>query len=183
MQKLFKKIIYIFILAVFPCLAAAQQVNTLYFMNNVPLRHSLNPSFQPTEHLYISLPMIGFIQMSVGNNALAVKDVVYRNNNRTISFLDSAGGNIDKFYHTLHSSNVLSTALEVNLLSFGFKHKTAFWSFGLTERFQSFISIPKDAFQLALYGTPDLFNNRFNLTNLQTDESLYTRLHWGMPKL
>jgi len=163
--------------------ASAQQVNTLYFMDNVPFRHTLNPAFQPVQDVYIGLPVIGFTQMSVGNNSVALKDVIYKYNGQTVSFLHPDGGNVDNFFHTLHSTGLISTSLETNLLSFGFRHKTAFWSFTLTEKFQSLIAIPKDAFNLALYGTPLLFDNKFNLTKLETDESLYTEAALGYAKV
>ena len=33
----------------------AQQVTTLYFLENSPMRHSINPAFQPVSSGYISL--------------------------------------------------------------------------------------------------------------------------------
>ena len=38
----------------------AQQVNTLYFMENVPVRNSLNPAFQPLSNFYLGFPAVGF---------------------------------------------------------------------------------------------------------------------------
>jgi hypothetical protein len=163
--------------------ASAQQVNTLYFMDNVPFRHTLNPAFQPIQDVYVGLPVVGLTQLSIGNNSVALKDVIYKYNGQTVSFLHPDGGTIDKFFHTLHSTGLITTSFETNLLSFGFRHKTAFWSFTLTEKFQSFIAIPKDAFNLALYGTPLLFDNKFNLTKLETDESLYTEAALGYAKV
>jgi len=182
LKSIKKNSIILTIFCVIPCIALAQQVNTLYFMDNVPLRHTLNPAFQPVQQLYISLPIIGFTQMSIGNNSIALKDVIYNYNGQTVSFAHPTGGNEDKFYRTLHSTTSISTSLETNLLSFGFKHNTVFWSFTLTERFQSVIDIPKDVFQLGLYGTPSLLNNKFNFVSFQTDESLYTEAALGYAK-
>jgi hypothetical protein len=164
-------------------LALAQQVNTLYFVDNVPFRHTLNPAFQPIQDMYVGLPVIGFTQMSIGNNSVALRDVIYQYNGQTVSSLHPDGGNVDRFYHALHSTGLISTGFETNLLSFGFRHKAAFWTFTLSEKFQSLIAIPKDAFNLALYGTPLLFDNRFNLTRLETDESLYTEAALGYAKV
>lgn len=163
--------------------ALAQQVNTLYFMDNVPFRHALNPAFQPVQDVYFGLPVVGFTQMSFGNNSLALKDVIYKFNGQTVSFLHPDGGSVDKFYHNLHSTGLISSSFETNLLSFGFRHKMAFLSFTLSEKFNSLIAIPRDAFNLALYGTPLLFDNKFNLTKLETDESLYTEAALGYAKV
>ena len=164
-------------------LALAQQVNTLYFMDNIPFRHTLNPAFQPVQDVYVGLPVVGFTQLSFGNNSVALKDVIYKFNGQTVSFMHPDGGSVDKFYRTLQSTGLISSSFETNLLSFGFRHKTAFWSFTLTEKFNSLIAIPRDAFNLALYGTPLLFDNKFNLTKLETDESLYTEAALGYAKV
>lgn len=158
---------------------SAQQVNTLYFMDNVPLRHTLNPSFQPTQHLYISLPVIGFTQFSIGNNSVSMKDVIYNYNGTTVSAFDAVGGNNSKFYRRLSSTTSINASAEVNLMSIGLKHKDAFWSFSLTEKFQSSIGIPKDIFKIALFGTPELFNNDFELTTMESDATLYTEAALG----
>ncbi|MDD5186536.1 MAG: hypothetical protein PHS84_14875, partial [Paludibacter sp.] len=67
--------ILIFYICIFPAIAEAQQVNTMYFMEDVPLRHLLNPAFQPTEYYYLSLPVVGLTQASVGNNSVTLKDI------------------------------------------------------------------------------------------------------------
>jgi hypothetical protein len=62
----------------------AQQVNTLYFMENSPLRSNFNPSFQPTSNFYIGFPVLGLTYFGLGNNYLTLKDVVYNKNGETI---------------------------------------------------------------------------------------------------
>jgi len=183
LKSIKRNLVVLTIFCVVSSLASAQQVNTLYFMDNVPFRHTLNPAFQPVQDVYIGLPVIGFTQLSFGNNSVALKDVIYKFNGQTVSFMHPDGGSVDKFYRTLQSTGLISSSFETNLLSFGFRHKTAFWSFTLTEKFQSLIAIPKDAFNLALYGTPLLFDNKFNITKLETDESLYTEAALGYAKV
>ncbi len=183
LKSIKRNLVVLTIFCVVSSLASAQQVNTLYFMDNVPFRHTLNPAFQPVQDVYVGLPVIGFTQLSVGNNSVALKDVIYKFNGQTVSFLHPDGGSVDKFYRTLQSTGLISSSFETNLLSFGFRHKTAFWSFTLTEKFNSSIAIPRDAFNLALYGTPLLLDNMFNLTRLETDESLYTEAALGYAKV
>ena len=113
----------------------AQQVNTLYYMQDVPVRHFLNPAFQPTTDYYISLPVIGFTQFSVGNNSLAFKDIIYNVKGKTISFLDSIG-DIPLFYSKLKHNTIIQADFQTNILSFGFRKESAYWTFSLSEKIE-----------------------------------------------
>jgi len=163
-------------------LLMAQQVNTLYFMDEVPVRHFLNSSFQPATDYYVSLPVVGFSQLSVGNNSLALKDIIYNVNGQTISFLHPLG-DIPLFYNTLKSNTVVHASLQTNLLSFGFRHETAYWTFSLTEKADGKLNVPKELFRIALFGTPDPQINSFDFTKLDGDVSLYTEAGVGYSKI
>ena len=171
-------LIPVFILCVLPLAMKAQQVNTLYFMEDVPVRHFLNPSFQPTCNLYISLPIIGLTQFNAGNNSVSVKDVFYNVNGQTVSFLSSQG-NIPRFYNTLKSNTLIQSDLQTNLISLGFRNETAYWTFSLTERIDGSVNLPKDLFKILLFGTQDSLNNSFNFTKLEGNITKYTEAALG----
>jgi len=156
----------------------AQQVNTLYFMENVPARNYLNPAFQPTTDYYLSLPVIGFTQFNVGNNSLSLKDFVYSRNGQNITFLHP-DGDISQFYSRLQPNTIIRTDFQTNLLAFGFKHAQTFWNFSLSERINGMVSIPRDVFRFILFGTPDATVNRYNLTSFQGDMTAYTEAALG----
>jgi hypothetical protein len=156
----------------------SQQVNTTYFMENLPLRHMMNPAFQPETNYYISLPVIGSVNAAIGNNSLSMQDVVYKQNGKTISFLDE-NADVNTFYNKLQSQIMLNGGAQVNLLSVGFKHDYSFWNFSLTQRLDAFAGVPKDFFKLALFGTTDIFNNNFNMSRLQASVNYYTEAALG----
>ena len=162
-------------------LLKAQQVNTLYFMEDVPVRHFLNPSFQPTTDYYLSLPVIGFTQFNVGNNSLSLKDVIYNVNGKTISFLDSLG-NIPRFYHTLKSNTLIDLDFQTNLLSFGFRKESTYWTFSLSEKIEGKVIVPKTLFKISLFGTPNPQNNSFDFAKSEGDVSVYTEAALGYSK-
>ena len=182
MKPTFKSLILIFYICIFPAIAEAQQVNTMYFMEDVPLRHLLNPAFQPTEYYYLSLPVVGLTQASVGNNSVTLKDIIYNYNGETVSFLHPTGGNIPNVINKLKPITDLRGNLQINLLSFGFKHKTGFWSFSLTEKVEAGIDVPKDFFLVSMLGTPQINNNYFDFSMLQTDVSAYSEAAFGYAK-
>ena len=172
---------------------SAQQVNTLYFMENAPTRHLLNPAFQPAfqptsstslppkTQFYFSFPVLGYTNFSFGNNALTIKDLIYKQNGQTVSFLHP-NGDIPKFYAALHPLTSLHFDFETNLLGFGYKYRRHFWTFNLTEKIGVNVGFPKPIFNLALFGMPSYMGNNFNFTNLQFNLYAYTEAAFGYSK-
>src|ERR1035437_1699005 len=105
MKIILRYLVLSLLIGAFHLNAQAQQVNTLYFMENVPVRNNLNPAFQPITNFYLGLPILGLTQFGIGNNSLSLKDVIYNNNGQTISFLDQ-NGDINRFNNTLKSTTV-----------------------------------------------------------------------------
>jgi len=157
----------------------AQQINTMYFMDNVPFRNQLNPAFQPYSNFYLGLPIWGFTQFGVGNNSLTLKDFVYNQNGLPITFLHP-NGNVDNFYKSLRPETAFRADAQINLLSFGFRTGVGYWNFSLIERADGQLNVPKDFMKLLLYGTPDQNNiNSYNLKNFGIDMNLYTEAGLG----
>jgi outer membrane protein OmpA-like peptidoglycan-associated protein len=182
-RKLILKLSLVICLGFFTLSVTAQQVNTLYFMENVPVRNIYNPAFQPLSDFYLSLPILGFTQFSVGNNSLSQKDIVYKLNGKSIYFLNEFGDK-DKFYNALKSTTALQTNLQTNLLSFGFRKNDAYWSFSLNEKVEIYAGVPKDIMKLLLYGTPDKDNNNvYDFKSLGMDASAYTEAALGYSKI
>ena len=179
MRKIYIGKIFVFLSILFSSFSAySQQVNTLYFMENVPARNYLNPSFQPLNDIYVGLPLVGFSQFGIGNNSISLKDAIYKQNGQTISIFDPLG-NKQAFYNLLNPTLNFQTYANLNLLNFGFRTGKSYWNFSLTEKLDAQVGIPKDLFKLAFFGGPQLYNNLFNLNNLGTDISLYTEAGLG----
>lgn len=158
---------------------SAQQVNTMYFMENVPMRNYLNPAFQPLSNFYLGFPVLGYTQFSFGNNALTLKDVAYNDaSGKPIWFLNK-NGDKDKFYNALKPVMLMQQSYQINILDFGFRTGRAYWNFSLIEKMESQIGIPKDLFKLLLYGTPDINKNSYDLKSLSADMTLYTEVGLG----
>jgi outer membrane protein OmpA-like peptidoglycan-associated protein len=179
-KNIIYKIVIVFCLSITTLQITAQQVNTLYFMENAPERNMLNPAFQPLNNFYLGLPILGYTKFGFGNNSLSLKDLIYKDvNGKTITFLHENG---DKaaFLNAFQDPTLLSSDLQFNILNFGFRARRAYWNFSITEKFQTQNGVPKDMMKLLLYGTPDNVNdNLFNLKNLGFDVSLYTEVGLG----
>ena len=181
MKHIIAALIVLFLIEILNNAIRAQQVSTLYFMENAPERNYLNPAFQPLTQFYLSLPVIGFTQLDVGNNSLALKDFIYNRNGQNITFLNK-NGDVGSFYRNIRHNMVIRTDLQTNLLAFGFRHEQTYWNFSLSEKINGMVAIPKDAFKLALYGTPDINANNYNFATMQTDMTAYTELAAGFSR-
>lgn len=184
MKNKLYKIIFSACIAAFVLSAQAQQVNSQYFLENVPTRHYLNPAFQPTNNVYVSLPVLSYMQFGFSNNSLSVKDVVYKDaSGNPILFLNPNGGDKDKFYKRLRNNTMLRTDLNVNILGFGFRQGPAYWTFGINAKVEAQASLPKDLFKLALYGTPEMENNMFDLKKFGMDATAYLEAALGYSRI
>ena len=157
--------------------AAAQQVNSQYFLENVPTRHYFNPALQPTSKVYISLPVIGYTQAGFLNNSFTFKDVLYNQDGQTVTPLSSLDGR-DDFYKKLSSTLLMTPNLDVNLFGFGFRAGRAYWTFGVSAKLDAEIALPKTLFDLAFYGTPQT-GKVFDLKKIGMNASMYGEVALG----
>ena len=94
----------------------AQEVNTLYFLENAPQRTLFNPALMPVSSGYIEFTPLGYTSLWVGNNALSLHDLVYTKNGQTITALNQ--GETDKFLKKLHRNNLFNMDLTTTILAF-----------------------------------------------------------------
>ena len=95
----------------------AQQVNSLYFLENAPTRHTINPAFQPVSKIYIALPVIGNTSFAFGINGIKMSDLIFTNEKgETITALhpDVVGQLWQKMPKSLH----IETDLPLNIIIF-----------------------------------------------------------------
>jgi len=177
-KRIFFKISLLICLGFAALPASAQQVNTLYFMEIVPFRNNFNPAFQPLSNFYLGLPILGYSQFGIVNNSISIKDFAYKINGNSSYFLNELGDK-DKFYNTLKSNTLFQANAQFNLISFGFRQGDGYWSFGLTEKVDAYVTVPKDAAKIILYTTPDINGNSYNLKSLGSDVSAYTEAAFG----
>lgn len=161
----------------------SQQVNTLYFMKNIPERNAYNPSFQPIHSFYLDLPVMPNMRLDIGNNSIDFDDIIFsqkiNGRDSTITFLHPEA-NKDDFYKSLRRTTRMNADFSFNLLGFGFRVKEKnYFTFGLSQKLSTGIYIPKDFFKILMYGTGSNYNNDFNFSTLGINASIYTELSLG----
>ena len=66
-MKTIRKSFVVALLGLIALGASAQQVNTLYFLENAPMRHIYNPAFQPVSNGYVNFTPLGWSSFNIGN--------------------------------------------------------------------------------------------------------------------
>ena len=140
--------IFIGILLACTSLVSAQQVNTLYFLENAPMRHTINPAFQPVSNFYLTLPVVGYTSLWVGTNGWTMSDFVFK---------DKQGNTITPL-HPNAPENWLSQRpktfafdmdMHTNILGFGFRIKeNSYLHINVSERISAGVNFSSSIFGL-----------------------------------
>ena len=164
--------------------ASAQQVNTLYFLENAPMRHTINPAFQPVSKGYLSISPLGWMSFSFGNNSLTLSDVLMVDpaTGHTITPMHP-NGDKEKFLNKLKSVSLVNGEVTMSLLNMGFRIKDkGFLTIGLTERVQFGSTQPKSMMEFWMRGgMTDISGgvNTYDLSKLGFSVTGYTELSGG----
>jgi hypothetical protein len=158
------------------------QVNSLYFMENVPFRNNLNPAFIPTQSYYLDIPLLSNISIWSGNSAVSASDIFFKQNGKLITPFHPDADR-DAFLNILQPTSYVNFNYQHEILGFGFRVKKNYYTFGIRQRIESSIALPKDLMRLLLKGAPDSINtNRFNLSSLHTDVTAYMEAGLGFAR-
>jgi len=161
--------------------ASAQQVSTLYFLENAPMRHIVNPAFQPVSDGYVNFTPLGYTSMWVGNNSLTVSDAIQYNNGTTVTALHPDLSR-DALMKQFRKVTLTDGDITLDLLSFGFRHKEkGYIHIGIMERVEMGVGLPKTYFDFALDGgMHDISGvNTFDLTKTSFRVNAYTEIAGG----
>ncbi len=154
----------------------AQQVNTLYFLENAPMRYQLNPAYKPLSDLYIGFPALGGLSLWGGNNSITLGDLIHiaPATGKPMWVISNVGNDArHSFYDKLRVNTTMGVDLNVNLLSFGWAYKESYWHvfMGLKQNFST--TIPRGLIKFGMFGMEDLSATNYNMTGLGLNENLY----------
>ena len=158
----------------------SQQVNTLFFIENAPYRHYINPAIQPISNFYLNLPVIGYTSLWAGNNSLAISDVIVNKNGKMMWALNSEAGGGAELLRKMRKSTMFDLDAQINLLSFGFRIKEAgYFHLTINEKIEGGTSVPKGIFDLVLGGGIPEQGKTFDLKQLGANLSMMTEFGVG----
>jgi hypothetical protein len=181
MRKLY--ITRLIILAIVLLFAAkpvlAQYDLTIYPMQSIPQSNYNNPALVPDCKIHIGilpigLPIMPSFYFGAGNSGFAYNNAIHRVR------IDSSYIDLDNVVKKLGKKNYLSTKMQMELLSFGFKIKrTHYISLGIYEKMSMRLCYPKDLISMAWYGNYQFAGSEASFNGIGLDFIHYRELALG----
>lgn len=176
---------YIFALIVLQSaiIANAQQINTLYFLENAPMRHTINPAFQPISKGFVNISPLGWMSIGAGNTSLTMSDLFYLDpqTGHTITPLHP-NGDKQALLKSLNNMTLINGDATLGVVNMGFRIKEkGYFTIGLNQHIEIGSTLPKAIPQIVLGGfmTNLEGTNSFNLSRLGAAATIYTELAFG----
>lgn len=165
----------------------AQMSSTLYFMDQNPLIHNFNPSFQPTDKMYIGMPGLSLVSVNAGNSKLAFEDIyvprTIDGKNTTVLFLHPEATN--ELRHVLNAMSPrdrIFADYNIQLLNFGMRiNDKSYATFSLSNKMEMNTIIPKEMFKAALMSEENNENSQysFGLGKFSSTANVYSEVALG----
>ena len=181
-----KQIILSALVAWFAVSVQAQQVNTLYFLENAPMRHTINPAFQPVSNGYINFSPLGWSSYSFGNNSLTMSDIFFLDPTGTGKTITPLHPNADRnaFLRTLRNMIYFNEDMNLGLLNMGFRIKEAgYMHIGINQHIESGVTMPRTIYDFLLGGGMTNLTgngaNRLDFIGLGAGASMYMEIGGG----
>ncbi len=122
-------------------LLEAQQANTLYLMHYVPQSNLLNPAVQIQCRYYVGIPILSSLYLNYSNTAFTYNDLASTNT-----------WNLEGVSKQMHRKDLYTGEAQLNLLAFGYRRKSLYFTFNLSEKAQVYQTIPGEMAQMAVHG-------------------------------
>ncbi len=172
-----KKILMVLSVSLVVALGLKAQPNTLYFMEDVALRHQMNPAFMPNAAWFFEVPIFPTVYFEVGNNSLTLRDFRLKRNGQWVTSyapLQYA----DAYYKRFTKNNVFDTRIAFNILNGGFRFdEVNYLTFDLALKADAYMFVPKDFFRAMLYGAN--YTSHFDLKDFSVESYMYGELGVG----
>ena len=164
--------------------AGAQQVTTLYFLENAPMRHTINPAFQPVSRGYLNFTPLGWMNFSIGNNSLTINDVLFADPKGSGKTVTPLHPNADRmaFLNQIRNMTFINGEMVFSWINVGSRVKdNGYVTIGINQRIEGGVTLPKDIFNFFLGGGMTNLTgiNTIALTGMGGRATMYTEISGG----
>lgn len=176
-MKHINKTIILVLLALVSWNVNAQQVNTLYFLENAPMRHTLNPALIPVSNGYLNFTPIGYMSFQLGL-PVSPSDLVYKTSDGKLVTAFYSAATQEQLFKKMRKTNATYMDMTMGLLNLGFRVKEkGYVHINLNLRAEMGLTFPKPSF---LFGSKDnlsIYNMNLGRLGIHTD--MYGELALG----
>lgn len=152
----------------------AQQINSLYFLDNSPLRHTYNPSFQPVSNFYFGIPALSNIKFGFESDL-----PTYKNAGFDLGHVFDMQTDKTSLLSALRPYSSFDSNLQLTLLDVGFRYNSNYWTFTVSEKAEFNSLLPKSVFDILLSGFELVDGFSADMTGLDFKFNTYTETALG----
>jgi hypothetical protein len=124
----------------------AQQIISLYYLENIPQVQSVNPAMAPRAKGYFGIPFANSNYIGI-NTDLIGSELIQEYNGEFIT-LTNKNYDYEPFYKRIGKAANISAYQTVVPIQFGFSGEKGYFSFSWSERLNQSLAIPKDFFAI-----------------------------------
>ncbi|MDA3823327.1 MAG: DUF5723 family protein, partial [Bacteroidales bacterium] len=167
-RRISVKLVFVILLCMQLSLLSGQQSSTLYLLQSVPQTNLLNPAVQPQCKLFVGLPVLNTVHLDYGNSSF------------TFNELTAEGGlQLNEVYSNLNRMTMISAEAQAYLLAVGYRFNSNYFSFSISDRFNTYTSFSKKLVGLILYGNDPYIGDRVRFTNTRANATYYREYSAG----
>lgn len=151
--------------------AAAQNVNSGYFLDYYTYRHQLNPAFSGSDKGYFAFPVLGNINVGTHGNIHA-SSIIHSVDGKTMLFTNpqiSVADAMDGF----KNRNKIGAALKMGIIDFGFSGFGGYNTLGINAVAAADVVVPGSLFSFLKEGAA---NNVYNISDLRAEAVGYAEV-------
>lgn len=177
MKKSMKKYISgILLLVCFITTVKAQNPMSIYYLETIPQSTFVNPAMAPRANGFFGIPGASAIYTGLSSD-LRLKDFVQLDNSNQLIMPIKKEFDYNKVYNGL--GNALNMGVNQSVADFviGFRGNKGYFTFGLFEKVNSSVAVPKAFFQLVDKGLPD--GTTFDFSPLGINMQYYREMNVG----
>lgn len=185
-MKMKKKLAYIIgtiILLSAPGILNAQVSQTQYFLG-IPQSSMANPAFRPSSKVYVGIPALSNLYVSVNNNMFKLTELLQPlpGTDSTMTILHPEY-DLDAFLESLGNTGKLTMDASVQLLGLGFTVSNDWYvDLSVSQRTNTSVYIPTDLFTLAFKGNESFIGSSIDLSGLGFEAMQYMETSVGLSK-
>lgn len=172
-NSILKRLIGFLLLSLISLFIKAQQNNTLFLMHDLPQANIVNPALDIDCKYFVALPAIGSIHTNNISNGFSFDDIFYKSSD------DSLRISLDNIVNNLPIKNLISSEEHLQIIGFGYKYKNNYFTFGIQEKSNLYIILPKKVLQLAVNGNSQFEGDNINLNNVMLEALHYREYAFG----
>lgn len=172
-------IIFLAVLSV-GSLKAQEGNNTMYFLDNLPQRVRVNPSYQPEYNAWVGLPGLSGVQVNYMNTSFGVEDILKK---KSFGRTDSVVIDLNSFHNALKKYNAIIFSNELPVLTVGFRVKSWYATLDIAEKSDFSFSFNKDLFTFLKEGNANYLGKTFDFGKLGINATAYIETALGLSKV